>query len=51
MGLCFWLRFRQGVWKTMRVIEAEPAATDSDGNRTDWAGNSRSQAEILPLSE
>lgn len=51
MGLCFWLRFRQGVWKTMRVIEAEPAATETDGDRTDWAGKPRSQAEVLPLSE
>jgi MATE family multidrug resistance protein len=26
MSLCFWLRFRSGKWKSMRVIEAAPAA-------------------------
>jgi MATE family multidrug resistance protein len=25
MTICFYLRFRNGKWKTMRVIEAEPA--------------------------
>ena len=25
MALCFWLRFRSGKWKSMRVIEAAPA--------------------------
>ena len=24
MALCFWLRFRHGKWKTMRVIEQAP---------------------------
>jgi hypothetical protein len=24
MAVCFWLRFRSGKWKTMRVIEAVP---------------------------
>ena len=24
MALCFWLRFRSGKWKAMRVIEAAP---------------------------
>jgi MATE family multidrug resistance protein len=24
MGVCFWLRFRTGKWKTMRVIEPSP---------------------------
>jgi multidrug resistance protein, MATE family len=28
MAVCFYLRFRTGRWKTMRVIEAAPAATD-----------------------
>lgn len=26
MAVCFGLRFRSGKWKTMRVIEAAPAA-------------------------
>ena len=26
MAGCFYLRFRSGKWKTMRVIEAAPAA-------------------------
>jgi MATE family multidrug resistance protein len=25
MSVCFWLRFRTGKWKSMRVIEAAPA--------------------------
>lgn len=28
MSVCFWLRFRTGKWKAMRVIEPEPAAGD-----------------------
>jgi MATE family multidrug resistance protein len=31
MAVCFWLRFRSGRWKSMRVIEAvDPAVTDED---------------------
>jgi MATE family multidrug resistance protein len=29
MAFCFWLRFRHGKWKTMRVIESAPADPDS----------------------
>lgn len=28
MSVCFWLRFRTGKWKSMRVIEAAPAEAD-----------------------
>ncbi len=28
MAVCFWLRFRSGKWKTMRVIEAAPPVAD-----------------------
>jgi MATE family multidrug resistance protein len=30
MALCFWLRFRSGKWKTMRVIESAPLEPDGD---------------------
>lgn len=51
MGICFWLRFRQGVWKTMRVIEPEAAAPGTGENGANWTGESRSQVEALPVSE
>jgi MATE family multidrug resistance protein len=31
MAVCFFLRFRSGKWKTMRVIEAPPEAAPTDG--------------------
>ena len=38
MAVCFWLRFRSGRWKSMRVIEAvDPAVTEEDRERREPA--------------
>ena len=31
MSLCFWLRFRSGKWKTMRVIESAAVEPNGEG--------------------
>jgi MATE family multidrug resistance protein len=42
MSACFWLRFRSGKWKTMRVIEPgleAPAGEDGPADDEDAGGS------------